>query len=71
MKYVALVRKMLGIRTIFNIPGPLTNPAAATMQVMGVYEEAPLSARWQKFSSILVSNAAWLSTARTASMKFP
>ena len=40
MKYVAPVRKMLGIRTIFNILGPLTNPAAATMQVMGVYEEA-------------------------------
>ena len=37
MKYVAPVRKMLGIRTIFNILGPLTNPAAATMQVMGVY----------------------------------
>ena len=36
----AQVRKMLGIRTIFNILGPLTNPAAATMQVMGVYEEA-------------------------------
>ena len=35
MKYVAPVRKMLGIRTIFNILGPLTNPAAATMQVMG------------------------------------
>ena len=40
MKYVAPVRKVLGIRTIFNILGPLTNPAAATMQVMGVYEEA-------------------------------
>ena len=40
MKYVAPVRKMLGIRTIFNILGPLNNPAAATMQVMGVYEEA-------------------------------
>ena len=40
MKYVAPVRKLLGIRTIFNILGPLTNPAAATMQVMGVYEEA-------------------------------
>lgn len=40
MKYVGPVRKELGIRTIFNILGPLTNPAAASMQIMGVYEEA-------------------------------
>lgn len=39
MKYVAPVRKELGIRTIFNILGPLTNPAAANMQVLGVYSE--------------------------------
>ena len=39
MKYVAPVRKELGIRTIFNILGPLTNPAGASMQLMGVYEE--------------------------------
>lgn len=40
MKFVAPVRKGLGIRTIFNILGPLTNPANASMQLMGVYEEA-------------------------------
>lgn len=40
MKYVAPVRKALGIPTIFNILGPLTNPAGASMQVMGVYEES-------------------------------
>ena len=40
MKYVAPVRKELGIRTIFNILGPLSNPAGASMQLMGVYEEA-------------------------------
>lgn len=40
MKYVGPIRKELGIRTIFNILGPLTNPAGATMQVMGVYDEA-------------------------------
>ena len=40
MKYVGPVRKELGIRTVFNILGPLTNPAAANMQVMGVYDEA-------------------------------
>ncbi len=40
MKYVAPVRKELGIRTVFNILGPLTNPAGASMQVMGVYDES-------------------------------
>jgi len=40
MKYVAPVRRELGIRTVFNILGPLTNPAGANIQVMGVYEEA-------------------------------
>lgn len=37
MKYVAPVRKQLGIRTIFNILGPLTNPLGATKQLLGVY----------------------------------
>ena len=40
MKYVAPIRKELGIPTIFNILGPLANPAGATMQVMGVYDES-------------------------------
>jgi len=39
MKYVAPVRRELGVRTVFNILGPLTNPAAATMQVLGVFAE--------------------------------
>lgn len=39
MKYVAPVRKTLGIRTIFNILGPLTNPAKPNMQVLGVYSK--------------------------------
>ncbi len=39
MKYVAPVRKELGIRTVFNILGPLSNPAGANMELMGVYEE--------------------------------
>jgi len=38
MKYVAPVRKELGIRTIFNILGPLVNPAGANMELLGVYE---------------------------------
>ncbi len=40
MKYVAPVRRELSIRTIFNILGPLTNPAGAKMQLLGVYDEA-------------------------------
>ncbi len=40
MKYVAPVRKELAVRTVFNILGPLTNPAGASMQLMGVYDEA-------------------------------
>jgi anthranilate phosphoribosyltransferase len=39
MKYVAPVRKELGIRTIFNIQGPLVNPAGANMELLGVYDE--------------------------------
>ena len=39
MKYVAPIRRELGIRTIFNILGPLSNPAGANIELMGVYEE--------------------------------
>ncbi|MDO5848004.1 MAG: bifunctional anthranilate synthase component II/anthranilate phosphoribosyltransferase [Methanobrevibacter sp.] len=39
MKHVANVRSQLGIKTIFNILGPLTNPANAKNQVLGVYSE--------------------------------
>ncbi|MDR0877835.1 MAG: anthranilate phosphoribosyltransferase [Treponema sp.] len=38
MKYVAPVRKELGIRTIFNILGPLANPAGANRELLGVYD---------------------------------
>jgi anthranilate phosphoribosyltransferase len=37
MKYAAPVRKELGVRTLFNVLGPLTNPAGADNQVMGVF----------------------------------
>ena len=37
MKYAAPVRRELGVRTMFNVLGPLTNPAAADNQVMGVF----------------------------------
>ena len=39
MRYAAPVRKELGVRTVFNILGPLSNPAAATMQLLGVYDK--------------------------------
>jgi anthranilate phosphoribosyltransferase len=40
MKYAVPVRKAIGIRTIFNILGPLANPANANCQVLGVYDKA-------------------------------
>lgn len=38
MKYVGAIRRELGIRTVFNILGPLTNPAKPSMQILGVYD---------------------------------
>lgn len=40
MKYVAPIRKELGICTVFNILGPLSNPAGANMELMGVYDQS-------------------------------
>lgn len=42
MKYVAPVRKELGFRTVFNILGPLTNPAKPKFQILGIYDDALL-----------------------------
>ncbi|MFP5229434.1 MAG: anthranilate phosphoribosyltransferase [Acidobacteriota bacterium] len=42
MKRVQPVRRALGFRTIFNLAGPLTNPAGAPAQIMGVYSPAKL-----------------------------
>ncbi len=39
MKYVGAIRKELGFRTVFNILGPLTNPASPKMQLLGVYDD--------------------------------
>ncbi len=38
MKHVGPIRKELGFRTVFNILGPLTNPASPSMQLLGVYD---------------------------------
>ncbi len=40
MKYVGMIRKELGIRTVFNILGPLTNPASPKRQLLGVYDSS-------------------------------
>jgi anthranilate phosphoribosyltransferase len=40
MKHAMPVRRELGVRTVFNVLGPLTNPAGATAQVIGVYSAA-------------------------------
>jgi anthranilate phosphoribosyltransferase len=39
MRYVAAARREIGLRTIFNLLGPLTNPASANVQVLGVYRK--------------------------------
>ena len=40
MRHVSNARREVGIRTVFNLLGPLTNPAGAQLQVMGVYDDA-------------------------------
>jgi anthranilate phosphoribosyltransferase len=52
MKYVAPIRKELGIRTVFNFLGPLTNPAAPTYQVLGVCDEGLLEPMADVLSSL-------------------
>jgi anthranilate phosphoribosyltransferase len=57
MKYVAPVRKELGIRTIFNILGPLVNPAGANRELLGVYEEALVEPMAKVLVGLGVKNA--------------
>ena len=57
MKYVSPIRKELGIRTVFNILGPLSNPAGANMQVMGVYDEKLVEPLARVLSNLGVKNA--------------
>jgi anthranilate phosphoribosyltransferase len=57
MKYVAPVRKELGIRTIFNILGPLVNPAGANIELLGVYEEDMVKPMAQVLANLGVKNA--------------
>lgn len=57
MKYVAPVRKQLGFRTIFNILGPLANPAHPTRQLLGVYDESLLEPLANVLKKLGVKNA--------------
>lgn len=57
MKYVAPVRKELGIRTLFNVLGPLANPAHATSQVLGVYDESLVEPLAKVLDQLGIKNA--------------
>ena len=59
MRYVAGVRKKLGVRTIFNLLGPLTNPANVTHHLIGAYAQEWLEPMAKVLRS-LGSRAAWL-----------
>ncbi|MFW7380413.1 MAG: anthranilate phosphoribosyltransferase [Oligoflexus sp.] len=81
MKHVAPVRRQLGVRTIFNLLGPLVNPANAKRQVIGVYDDSmlePLAEALKELGSeevMLVSGAdgmdeiTCVSTTRVAHLK--
>ena len=51
MRYVMPARKQIAQKTIFNILGPLTNPAGATHQLVGVYER-----RWANMLAMVLGN---------------
>lgn len=51
MKYAMPARKQIGARTIFNILGPLTNPAGATHQLVGVYDR-----KWANILAVVLGN---------------
>lgn len=57
MKHVGPIRGELGIRTIFNILGPLANPAAPCFQVMGVYDESLVKPMAEVLSNLGVKHA--------------
>lgn len=52
MRHVGPIRKELGIRTVFNILGPLTNPVSPAMQIMGVYDESLLDSMARVLSKL-------------------
>ena len=68
MKYAGPVRKALGVRTVFNILGPLANPAGATVELMGVYDKSLVEPLAHVLAT-LVLNVVLLYTALTVLMK--
>ncbi len=56
MKYVGPIRKELGIRTVFNILGPLTNPVRPKRQLLGVYDESLVEPLARVLTSLGVKN---------------
>ncbi|MFW2387885.1 MAG: anthranilate phosphoribosyltransferase [Polyangiales bacterium] len=59
MKHAAPVRRELGVRTLFNLLGPLSNPASATHQVVGVYDPTRLEQLAQALGALGLT-AAWV-----------
>jgi len=59
MKHAAPVRRELGVRTLFNLLGPLSNPASATHQVVGVYDPSRLEQLAQALGALGLT-AAWV-----------
>lgn len=59
MKHAASIRRELGLRTVFNVLGPLTNPAGAPRQLMGVFDAA-LTAPIAEVLGKLGSEKAWV-----------
>lgn len=57
MRHAAPIRRELGIRTIFNLLGPLSNPASATHQVVGVYDPSRLEQLAQALGALGLTGA--------------
>ena len=69
MKHVAPIRKDLGIRTIFNVLGPLANPANAKRQVIGVFNKS-LTFIFSEVLKKLESKKYWLFMGTMAWMRY-
>lgn len=67
MKYVGPIRKELGFRTVFNVLGPLTNPASPEYMLLGVYSDALVEPLARVLTTLGVKRA-WLCTAPKALM---